>query len=75
MLFNRIDASDESSSGLARFVNDAECSPTCNSKMKKVETAEKVHLCLFSTRDIDIGEEIRYDYGVKDLPWRQKVCL
>ncbi|KAJ8046142.1 hypothetical protein HOLleu_04718 [Holothuria leucospilota] len=28
-------------------------------------------LCLFARRDIGEGEELRYDYGVDDLPWRQ----
>jgi len=23
-------------------------------------------------REISVGEELRYDYGVKDLPWRNK---
>jgi len=27
---------------------------------------------LFAKKDIKDNEEIRYDYGVKDLPWRVK---
>uniref|UniRef100_A0A8W8LJI4 SET domain-containing protein n=2 Tax=Magallana gigas TaxID=29159 RepID=A0A8W8LJI4_MAGGI len=28
-------------------------------------------LCLFANRDIKAGEELRYDYGEANLPWRQ----
>lgn len=30
------------------------------------------HICLFASRDLKNGGEIRYDYGVPDLPWRKK---
>lgn len=30
---------------------------------------EKVTHTLFCLRDIQVDEEIRYDYGVKNLPW------
>lgn len=43
-----------------------------NSIMKKVAINGKIYLCLFAIRDIDIGTELRYDYGVPDLPWRTK---
>jgi hypothetical protein len=29
------------------------------------------HLAIYAKRDINMGEELRYDYGVKDLPWRK----
>ena len=41
--------------------------------MKKVVVDNIPHLCLFATRDITINEELRYDYGLNDLPWRKKV--
>ena len=28
-------------------------------------------LCLFAAKDIDPGEEIRYDYGDENAPWRK----
>lgn len=28
-----------------------------------------IDLCYFYSREININEEVRYDYGVKDLPW------
>nr|XP_054770981.1 uncharacterized protein LOC129278875 [Lytechinus pictus] len=41
--------------------------------MKKIAGSDdNVHICLFAIRDIDIDEEIRYDYHVKGLPWRKK---
>lgn len=60
---------------LGRLINDSD-SPNC--VMKKVMVYSLPHLCLFALRDIVSGTELRYDYGVKDLPWRkkhQKVCL
>ncbi|XP_078329741.1 N-lysine methyltransferase KMT5A-like isoform X1 [Crassostrea virginica] len=33
---------------------------------------DSMHLCLFATRDIDEGEELLYEYGVKSLPWMQE---
>lgn len=30
-----------------------------------------MYLALYARRDIMMGEELRYDYGVKDLPWRK----
>lgn len=28
-------------------------------------------LCLFAAKDIDPGEEIRYDYGDENTPWER----
>ncbi len=39
--------------------------------MKLIEYQGRCHLCLFARRNIGINEEIRYDYGTDDLPWRQ----
>ncbi|MGL5355475.1 MAG: SET domain-containing protein-lysine N-methyltransferase [Cetobacterium sp.] len=54
---------------LGRLVND---SKTPNGKMKKLELEGKPHLCLFAVKDIKQGEEITYDYGGNDLPWRSR---
>lgn len=44
--------------------------------MKKLEIDGKPRLCLFALKDISIGEQLVYDYGVADLPWRKlKVWL
>lgn len=31
--------------------------------------------CACDTKDIEINDELRYNYGVEDLPWRQQVIL
>ncbi|KAJ8017380.1 Histone-lysine N-methyltransferase set-1 [Holothuria leucospilota] len=64
-----IDATKERNRA-GRMVND---SNRPNAKMRVVEVSGTPHLCLFAVQDIANGEELRYDYGVKDLPWRLKV--
>ena len=60
------------SKGLGRLVNDAPSSKSnCNSVMRKVKEGSETYLVLYALRDIKIGEELRYDYGVKDLSWRK----
>ncbi|XP_030848966.1 uncharacterized protein LOC115918191 [Strongylocentrotus purpuratus] len=40
--------------------------------MKKVAfDNNSPHLCLFALVDLKEGVELAYDYGVKNLPWRQ----
>jgi len=50
-------------------VNDAIGSER-NCDIRIVEHLGKPHVCLFARRHIEPGEELRYDYGIKDLPWR-----
>lgn len=57
------------SSGLGRMVNDLPAKKS-NCKMKKLEVSGRVWLCLFAIKNILPNTELRYDYGVKDLPWR-----
>lgn len=60
---------------LAKMVNDATAA-TANCTMKRVRLFSGRHaLCLFALRDIGPNEELRYDYGQPDLPWRTKVCV
>ncbi|KAJ8017776.1 hypothetical protein HOLleu_44588 [Holothuria leucospilota] len=40
--------------------------------MKKRVFKGQPHLCLFALREIHSQEELRYDYGQPDLPWRTK---
>lgn len=66
-----IDATYERT-GKGRMVNDsAPDDPMMNSKMMIVEVNGEPHLCLFAIRKISVGEELRYDYGEKHLPWRK----
>ncbi|KAL7846268.1 hypothetical protein AOLI_G00244600 [Acnodon oligacanthus] len=55
---------------LGSLVNDDHVRP--NSKMKTITVAGKPHLCLFATRSITPGEEITYNYGDSEWPWRCK---
>ena len=55
---------------LGRLVNDS-IKPNC--VMKKLSFNCLPCLCLYALHDIEAGLELRYDYGVKDLPWRKKV--
>ncbi|XP_059184722.1 uncharacterized protein LOC131967990 [Centropristis striata] len=64
-----VDAAKEDGS-LGRLVNDDHLNP--NAKMKYLTVEGKPHLCLFATRDISPGEEITYNYGESDWPWRCK---
>ena len=59
--------------GLGRFVNDA-VGKLENCVMKSERVAGTDRLCLFVKKDMKMDEELRYDYGLKDLPWR-KVCF
>lgn len=54
------------------MVNDAPLQDNkCNSEMRIVGIDGQPFLCIFAKRNIDTGEEIRYDYGVDSLPWRK----
>ncbi|XP_037391636.1 uncharacterized protein LOC119263482 isoform X4 [Pygocentrus nattereri] len=65
-----IDAAREDGS-FGRLVNDEHQHPNC--RMKKIDVNGKPHLCLFALNDIKEGEEVTYDYGGEDCPWRTKV--
>ncbi|GAA6078014.1 uncharacterized protein LOC125141181 isoform X1 [Tachysurus ichikawai] len=65
-----IDAAKEDGS-FGRLINDDHKHPNC--RMKKIEVDRRPHLCLFALKDIKQGQEITYDYGGTDWPWRSKV--
>eukprot|EP00105_Crassostrea_gigas_P033994 XP_019918142.1 PREDICTED: uncharacterized protein LOC105348884 [Crassostrea gigas] len=52
-----------------RYVNDSEKG---NASMKLKIFNNYPRLCLYASGDIDRGEEVRYNYGNKDAPWREK---
>lgn len=54
-------------------MNDEHRHPNC--KMKRIDVEGRPHLCLFALEDIKEGEEITYDYGGEDCPWRMQVCV
>ncbi|KAL3870842.1 hypothetical protein ACJMK2_038879, partial [Sinanodonta woodiana] len=61
---------------ICHFINDApEGSALCNARMKLENFQGYPRLCLYSTRDIVLGEEIRYDYGDQstNMFWREQL--
>ena len=60
--------------GFARLVNDG-TGQIINCTMKIVVYNMAPHLCLFATRSIARDEELRYDYGGFNCPWRNKCML
>ncbi|XP_025754145.1 histone-lysine N-methyltransferase mes-4 [Oreochromis niloticus] len=64
-----VDAAREDGS-LGRLVNDDNVNP--NSKMTVTRVDGRPHLCLFAIKDIGPGEEITYNYGDSNWPWRSK---
>ncbi|KAK3572181.1 hypothetical protein QTP86_024860 [Hemibagrus guttatus] len=64
-----VDAAREDGS-LGRLINDDHINP--NSNMKIITVKGKPHLCLIATRSINPGEEITYNYGDSEWPWRSK---
>ena len=42
-----------------------------NCRMRLMEFKKRPILAIFAKKDIMPGEELRYDYGVPDLPWRK----
>ncbi|KAL1276437.1 hypothetical protein QQF64_036060 [Cirrhinus molitorella] len=66
-----IDATHEDGT-LGRLINDDHINPNCT--MKRIIVEGKPHLCLFAARDIIPGEELTYDYGGSDWPWRKPPC-
>ncbi|KAK3089196.1 hypothetical protein FSP39_001655 [Pinctada imbricata] len=58
---------------LGRYVNDEAFGKPANNSVVKLKMINKQpRLCLFASRDIYEGEEIRYDYGDQEAPWRQR---
>ena len=52
-----------------RFANDGYGSGA-NAYMKHTHTKGNPHLCLFATKHVKSGTEIRYDYNRRSAPWR-----
>ena len=67
--FFSIDATFSKRKG--KFVND-DVPAKANAKMRLLVMDKKPVLALFAKREINVNEEIRYDYGVNNLPWRGK---
>ena len=73
-LFFSVDATYQENIG--RMINDAvPGSLLQNAKIKIVVENCEPHICLFAKREIKKGEEIRYDYGEDNLPWRMVIFI
>jgi len=59
---------------LCKYVND---SGHGNCKMKRIIDENCCYLCLFATKEIKEGEELRYDYGddPNEMWWRKNVSV
>ncbi|XP_052814082.1 uncharacterized protein LOC128241154 [Mya arenaria] len=69
-----IDASKDTC--LACMVNDLDRYTKPNCKMVKVvDDRHQPRLCLYATEMISKDTELRYDYGVADVPWRKRKML
>ncbi|XP_030266833.1 uncharacterized protein LOC115578126 isoform X2 [Sparus aurata] len=63
-----VDGSKETAR-LGRFINDDHIKPNCEIKMI-LDEQESPHLCVFAIAKINTGEELVYDYGDPNCPWR-----
>lgn len=55
---------------MGRYINDVlRYENECNVNIEKIIVDYKLVLVLFVWRFINVGEEIKYDYGVKNLFW------
>ena len=61
------------SDGFGRLVNDIDTEHDANAISKVVMVDNTPRICLFAKKNLTRGEELRYDYGVPNLPWRRKV--
>ena len=53
---------------LPRFVNDAP-HKIANASTKLLVVNNVPHIALFATKQLEAGDELRYDYGGGELPW------
>lgn len=66
-----IDATDDPSDvklKYGRLINHG-VKKAANAKVKVVDIDGTPHLFICARREIQVGEEILYDYGVSNLPW------
>lgn len=73
IFLNSIDATEERETGpiLGQLVNHGEKNEV-NVKPSILDFEGTPVICLFALTDIAEGEELLYDYGVSNLPWKQQ---
>ena len=72
-IYCSIDSTKVIGPGLGRYVNDGVASEAnCRMQVMVGTPKEAPRLALYATRKLTKGEELRYIYGVPNLPWRVK---
>ena len=72
-IYCSIDSTKVIGPGLGRYVNDGVASEAnCRMQVMVGTPKEAPRLALYATRKLTKGEELRYNYGVPNLPWRVK---
>lgn len=69
-MFFSIDATVENNR-MGRLCNHA-TGKSATAKVRVVVVNNVPHVCLFAKRDMDVGDQVLYDYGVR-LPFVDKV--
>jgi len=57
---------------LGRYVNDSWPLTTKNAYVGPIIDHERLCLGIFASKNIAVGEEVRYNYGAPNLPWRKR---
>ena len=70
VIISSLDATTPSVQKFGRLTNHG-VGQVQNAKMKVRDLKGPV-LCLFATKTISSGQEVLYDYGIKNPPWIQK---
>lgn len=67
-----IDSTDVTTNGarLGRLINH---SRKYTAKPKVIEIDGVPHVCFFASRDMNAGEELLFDYGIRNLPFKDMV--
>jgi len=66
-----LDATNSTRPAPGRYVNDApHRDPACSCRLKACYIDNMPRLLVYAKRNTSPGEELRYDYGTSNLPWR-----
>ena len=73
MLYALFSVDGGNADAIGKYLNDSpQRYANCCVKVQSFNGVPR--LCIYSTRDIKRGEELRYDYNMEDSPWRADVC-
>ena len=57
----------------ARLINHANKKKEVNANGKVLLVNGVPHVAIFAIKDIDVGQEIMYHYGISKLPWKNRL--